>query len=55
MVRLRTLTGLVLFVTCLPLCGCRNEKTTTRKVTIEGPNKKTEVKVETTEVDRDDR
>lgn len=29
--------------------GCQSENKKTRKVTIEGPNKKTEIKMETTE------
>jgi hypothetical protein len=45
---------LVLAALMLHCAACQNQKKTTRKVTIEGPEKKTEVKLETTEKERDD-
>ena len=38
----------------LSSAGCQNQKKTTRKVTFEGPEKKTEIKLETTEKDKKD-
>lgn len=47
-------TGIVLAAAALvALAGCENK--TTRKVTVETPNKKTEVKVETTEKKKESR
>ncbi len=34
--------------------GCESQKKTTRKVSVEGPEKKTEIKLETTKKEKDD-
>jgi hypothetical protein len=47
---LLTVLGAMFVCACF---GCESQKKTSRKVTVEGPEKKTEVKVETTEKKKD--
>ncbi len=49
--RLLTLLACALIFAC---GACSSQKKTTRKVTVEGPEKKTEIKLETTEKERKD-
>ena len=42
------------FAVALACAACESQKKTTRKMTIEGPEKKTEIKMETTKKEKDD-
>lgn len=54
MIRCRILIVAVMLVASFYLSGCHHQEKKSHKLTIEGPNKKTELKLETTKTDKHD-